>query len=224
MSLLDLLLPLRCAACGEPGSELCERCRERLPRLCGPICERCGAPTAWPVARCLECAGRRISFASARSALLYAGAVPRVVGAWKERGLRRLAVVLAELVAEAVPPPQVQALTCVPAQHERALSRGFHPARSLALELALIWELPFVSLLDRVGSPRRQRGLALSERSRNVAAAFAPRRGASPPPSVCLIDDVYTSGATTSVCAGALRRAGCRRVEVIALARAVRES
>lgn len=223
MSLLELLLPLRCAACGEPGSELCERCLERLPRLCGPLCERCGAPTAWPVARCLECAGRRIAFASARSALLYAGAVPRVVGAWKERGLRRLAGALAKLVAEAIPPPQVQALTCVPAQHERALSRGFHPARALALELAHIWELPFVPLLERVGSPRRQRGLALSERSRNVAGAFASLPGAQPPIRVCLIDDVYTSGATSSASASALRKVGCRRVEVIALARAVRE-
>jgi predicted amidophosphoribosyltransferase len=223
VSLLELLLPLRCAACGEPGSELCERCRERLPRLCGPLCERCGAPTAWPVARCLECAGRRIAFASARSALLYTGAVPRLVGAWKERGLRRLAAVLAELVAEAIPPPQANALTCVPAQHERALSRGFHPARALALELARIWELPFVPLLERVGSPRRQRGLALCERSRNVAGAFAPFPGAQPPASICLIDDVYTSGATSSACASALRKVGCRRVEVVALARAVRE-
>ncbi|MHB8059912.1 MAG: double zinc ribbon domain-containing protein [Gaiellaceae bacterium] len=223
MGLLELLLPLRCAACGEPGSELCERCRERLPRLCGPLCERCGAPTSWPVARCLECAGRRMAFSSARSALLYAGAVPRVIGAWKERGLRRLAPLLAELVAEAVTPPQASALTCVPAQHERALSRGFHPAQALALELARIWELPYEPLLRRVGPARRQRGLALSERSRNVAAAFESRPGASPPASVCLIDDVYTSGATTSVCAGELRRAGCRRVEVVALARAVRE-
>jgi ComF family protein len=223
VSLLELLLPLRCAACGEPGSQLCERCRERLPRLCGPLCERCGAPTAWPVARCLECAGRRIAFASARSALLYTGAVPRVIGAWKERGQRRLAAALAEIVTEAVPPPQATALTCVPAQHERALSRGFHPARSLAEELARIWELPFAPLLQRVGSPRRQRGLALSERSRNVASAFAPRPGIAAPARVCLVDDVYTSGATTSVCAGALRRVGCRQVEVVALARAVRE-
>jgi predicted amidophosphoribosyltransferase len=223
VSLLELLLPLRCAACGEPGSELCERCRERLPRLYGPLCERCGAPTAWPVARCLECAGRRIAFASARSALLYAGAVPSLVGAWKERGLRRLAAVLAELVVEAIPPPRAQALTCVPAQRERALSRGFHPARALALELARIWELPFVPLLERVGSPKRQRGLALSERSRNVAGAFAPLSGARPPSSVCLIDDVYTSGATSSACASALRKVGSRHVEVIALARAVRE-
>ncbi len=175
------------------------------------------SPAAWnaPAAGSLS--------ASARSALLYSGAVPKLVGAWKERGLRRLAVVLAELVAEVIPAPQVKALSCVPAQHERALSRGFHPARALALELARIWELPFLPLLARVGSPRRQRGLALSERSRNVAEAFIALPGARPPASIGLIDDVYTSGATTSTCAGALRKVGCRRVEVIALARAVRE-
>jgi ComF family protein len=221
--LLELLFPLRCAACGVPGSELCERCRESLPRVCAPLCERCGAPTAWPVGRCLECGGRRIAFARARAALVYAGAVPRLVGAWKERGQRRLSPVLAELIAEEIPHPRLQALTFVPAQHERSLSRGFHPARSLALELARIWELPLLPLLERVGPPRRQRGLPLSQRRGNVERAFAACSGARPPSRVCLIDDVYTSGATASACSSALRKAGCRRVEVVALARAVRE-
>jgi predicted amidophosphoribosyltransferase len=149
--------------------------------------------------------------------------VPRLVGAWKERGLRRLGRVLAELVAEEVPPPEVRALTFVPAQHERSLSRGFHPARSLAIELARIWELPLLPMLERVGPPRRQKGLPLSERRRNVEGAFAVSAGIRPPARVCVIDDVYTSGATSSACASALRKTGCRRVEAIALARAVRE-
>ncbi|MGD0167398.1 MAG: ComF family protein [Gaiellaceae bacterium] len=223
MVLLDLLFPPRCVVCGKSEVELCAICRERLPRICEPLCARCGTPTSWPVARCLECAGRRIAFAQARSALSYSGGVPRLVGAWKERGQRRLARVAAELVAESIPRPQVEALTSVPAQHERALSRGFHPATALALELARVWELPFLPLLERVGRPRRQRGLALSERSKNVVGAFRVRAGIRPPGAVCLIDDVYTSGATTSACASALRKAGSRRVEVVALARAVRE-
>jgi predicted amidophosphoribosyltransferase len=223
MSLLELLFPARCAACGKPGAELCERCRESLPRLCAPLCDRCGAPTAWPVARCRECAGRRIAFARARAALLYRGSVPRLVGAWKERGLRHLGAVLAELVVEEIPSPKVEALTFVPAQHERFLSRGFHPARSLAIELAHHWELQLVPLLERVGPPRRQRGLPLSRRRGNVEGAFAVASEARPPASLCLVDDVYTSGSTASACASALRKAGCRRVEVIALARAVRD-
>ena len=221
--MLDLIFPSRCVVCGQPGSELCATCCERLPRICEPLCARCGTPTSWPVARCLECAGRRIAFAQARSALSYSGGVPKMIGAWKERGQRRLAGLAAEVVAEAIPRPQVQAITCVPAQHERALRRGFHPAAALAVELARVWELPFLPLLERVGRPRRQRGLALSERSKNVAGAFRVLAGIKPPGSVCLVDDVYTSGATTSTCASALRKAGSRRVEVVALARAVRE-
>jgi predicted amidophosphoribosyltransferase len=39
---------------------------------------------------------------------------------------------------------------------------------------------------------------------------------------VCLVDDVYTSGATTAAAASALRKGGARRVHVVTFARAVR--
>ncbi len=66
----------------------------------------------------------------------------------------------------------------------------------------------------------RQRGLPLAERRRNVAGAFRP--GGQSPPSVALIDDVYTSGATAAAVASALRQGGARRVDVVTFARAVR--
>jgi hypothetical protein len=89
--LLDLLLPRRCVSCARLGEDLCSDCRTALPLLLGTHCERCGAPTAWPVRRCRECSGRRLAFASARAAVAYESSVPAVVAAWKERGLRRLA-------------------------------------------------------------------------------------------------------------------------------------
>src|SRR4051794_11963926 len=103
MKPLDLLLPQRCLVCGLACSgQLCTGCRAGLPRLGGTMCARCGAPTEWPVSRCVECTGRRIAFASARAAVAYEAAVRRLVVAWKERGLRRLARLAAELVAEVV--------------------------------------------------------------------------------------------------------------------------
>jgi predicted amidophosphoribosyltransferase len=66
---------------------------------------------------------------------------------------------------------------------------------------------------------RPQRGLGRDERRRNVRGAFQADevRG-----SVLLVDDVYTTGATVSAAATALRRAGATSVEVVTFARAVR--
>ena len=220
MSILNLLLPAKCVVCASGGEQLCDGCREGLPLLRPPLCERCGAPAAWPVSRCRECSGRRLAFASARAAVEYDGSVRRFVSAWKERGLRRLAAEAAELVAGAVPPPRVAMLAFVPPDRERVLLRGHHPAERLAHELGERWGLPVGPALAWARPIPHQRGLSRTDRRRNVAGAFAP--AAKAPSRVGLIDDVYTSGATANAAASALRKGGARRVEVVTFARVVR--
>ena len=218
--MLDLLFPRRCLVCGAGGTQLCADCLAALPRLGPPLCARCGAPTAWPVARCRECAGRRIAFASARAAVSYDDAVRRIVAAWKERGLRALAAAAADVVAETVPRPRAAVVTFVPADAGRRLERGHHPAERLARALAERWELPAEPLLERRGHGARQRGLALAERRRNVARAFGATARA--PSRVILVDDVYTTGATVSAASSALRVVGARTIDVVTFARALR--
>jgi ComF family protein len=216
---LDLLLPQRCVVCGGGGGrQLCAGCREELQRIEPPLCARCGAPTAWPVERCRECAGRRLAFASARGAVGYDAAARRLVHAWKERGLRRLAAELGQLVAERIPRPEVDALVFVPADRGRRLERGHNPAEKLARELSELWELPYLTLLERTRSGR-QRGSSAAER-RSVRGAF--RATGAAPQRVALIDDVYTTGSTAAASSTALRAAGARHVEAIAFARALR--
>jgi predicted amidophosphoribosyltransferase len=216
---LDLLLPQRCLVCGRGGVQLCPGCRDRLSPIEPPLCERCGAPTAWPVRRCRECAGRRLAFASARAAVGYDDDVRRLVRGWKEHGLRGLAEEAAALVAERVPRPDAALLTFVAADRDRTLWRGHHPAERLARALAGRWQLPCEPLLARRPGAR-QRGRTLRERRRNVARAF--RATAAAPARVLLVDDVYTTGATASAAASALRAAGARRVDVVTFARALR--
>ena len=220
VELLDLLLPRRCVACGASGADLCARCVLELPRVPAPLCERCGAPTGWPLRRCGECAGRPLAFATARAAVLYDDRVRLVVQVWKEGGRRGLASVAAEVVAATIPRPDAHALAFVPADADRALRRGHHAADRLAGELGARWQLPVVHALARAEGRERQRGLALAARRRNVAGAF--RDVLRVPPRVALIDDVYTSGATAAAAASALRKAGARRVDVVTFARAIR--
>ena len=217
--MLDLLLPRRCLVCGDAGAHMCPACRDGLSRLLPPLCERCGAPTAWPVNRCRECSGRRLGFVTARAAVPYDDAVRRLVAAWKERGLRRLAAEAASLVADCVAAPAADVVTFVPADRRRSGERGHHPAERLGYALAELWHLPFRPLLMRTGTSRRQRGLSLAERRRNVAGAFSARPVSD---TVLLVDDVYTSGATVSAAASALRSAGAKAVYVVTFARTIR--
>jgi predicted amidophosphoribosyltransferase len=218
--LLDLLLPRRCVGCGRGELPLCGLCRAELRPLRPPLCARCGAPTAWPVERCSECAGRRLAFRTARAGVGYDRTARALVLGWKERGLRRLAGEAAALVAEAVERPDVEALAFVPGDGERLLWRGHNTAEALARALAARWELPVVEALARTGRASRQRGRGRVERRANVRGAFRPRGEA--PRRLALVDDVYTTGATANAAASALRKGGARAVDVVTFARALR--
>jgi ComF family protein len=217
---LDLLLPQRCLLCARAGAQVCDECTAGLRRLGPPRCARCGSPTAWPVQRCVECAGRRLAFAEARAAVEYDARVRRIVTAWKERGLRRLAAWAARVVVENVPRPDVACLVAVPADPDRRLRRGYHAAERLTLELAAAWELSASPLLVRTRGSPRQRELTRVQRRRNVVSAFAC--SGSVPTQVTLVDDVYTTGATANAAASALRKGGARRVQVVTFARTIR--
>jgi predicted amidophosphoribosyltransferase len=147
--------------------------------------------------------------------VVYDDSVRQLVHAWKERGLRRLAEELAELL----PAAEGDVVTFVPPDAERRLLRGYHPAERLARAAAARWEIPCEPLLARTRLSLRQRGLSIAERRRNVCGAF---RSNSVVGSVVLVDDVYTTGATAHEAASALRVGGARRVDVVAFARASR--
>jgi predicted amidophosphoribosyltransferase len=225
--LLDILFPPCCAGCGadlgaapSARAALCAACRASLVRLTPPRCALCGAPTAWPVARCRECAGRRLAFGSARAAVAYAGSARPFIRAWKERGLRHGADLAAELVVELIAPPGVDAITYIPPDDGRYLTRGHHPAERLAQRLGREWRLPVAPLLARGRPAERQAGLTLAERRRNVRGAF--RAAGAVPPRAVLVDDVYTTGSTASAAAAVLRAGGAKEVHVITFARTMR--
>jgi len=196
-SLVRLVLPRRCVACGAPGEWMCERCGPRLRPLAAPLCVRCGAPTALAVSSCRACSRLRW-LTSARSALWLEGPALALLGRWK-RGEISPARLSAALMVHELPRPPVDAIAVVPAVGDRRLLRGADPPAELAVELARWWEVPVVPLLRRTRGVRPQRGLDAAARRGNVRGAFAARAG---PCSLALVDDVYTTGATAARCAG----------------------
>jgi ComF family protein len=102
----------------------------------------------------------------------------------------------------------------------RRWRRGFNQSRLLAEVLSRRTGIAVADLARRVRATSPQAGLSNSGRRRNVATAFAGRNEALlAGRRVLLVDDVFTTGATASACAAALKRAGATRVSVLALAR-----
>jgi ComF family protein len=150
----------------------------------------------------------------------YSGPARALVRGWKERGLRQVAALAAELVVAHVERPAVDVITYIPSDAVRQLQRGHHPAERLAAELSRRWEIAEAPLLARRATVARQTGLRSAERRRNVRGAFAAATGC--PRRVAVVDDVFTTGATATAAARSLRAAGAEAVDVVTFARVVR--
>jgi ComF family protein len=109
----------------------------------------------------------------------------------------------------------------VPLHPRRLRERGYNQASLLAQELGRRTGRPCgEGALVRRKDTTPQYGLSAAARRRNVAGAFAVRRrGLIAGRVVTLVDDVFTTGATSYACARALKEAGAREVRLLSLAR-----
>jgi ComF family protein len=102
----------------------------------------------------------------------------------------------------------------VPLHASRLAERGFNQSALLANRIASRWGAATAprAIVRRVDT-EPQASLDRRARARNVAGAFAVRRGSFVRgDSFLLVDDVRTTGATLESCASALRSAGARSV------------
>jgi predicted amidophosphoribosyltransferase len=76
-------------------------------------------------------------------------------------------------------------------------------------------------LLRRRKNTPSQTGLSRSQRTINLSAAFEVR--GPTPECVIVVDDVYTTGSTVHEIAKTLKRAGTSRVEILTVARVLRQ-
>lgn len=206
----------------------CTVCSLTLWPVEPPWCVVCGLPFAHDEVdlgrKCGACARSTPPYSQARAAFRFGEAIRDTIVQCKTRGLE---VPIASLVALAAAASSVgfpahnhvDCVTAVPLHSSRAFSRGFNQAALLACAVAKRIDRPFrPTLLRRTRNTRIQAGLTGPMRSENVRGAFEASAMAAGL-SVLVVDDVYTTGATVSECARALRRAGAAEVRVWTLAR-----
>ena len=84
-SLLDLVLPLNCAVCGEEGRYLCDKCEPEMAKLERPYCPKCAEPECDGL--CERCVGLAPRIDNIRAPYRYLGTVREMAHELKYRNL-----------------------------------------------------------------------------------------------------------------------------------------
>ncbi len=223
---LRAIVRARCLLCGvrgAGGTGLCEACASELPRN-DRCCARCALPMESSAPLCGRCIRRAPPWDSAWAPFRYAWPLDRLEARFKFGGDLAAGRVLARAWCGSIAPAELpQAIVPVPLHRSRLRSRGYNQALELAKPLSKTLRVPLLrDALQRTRDTAAQSELTAVQRRCNVRGAFAARFQDDPPQYVAVLDDVFTTGATLAECARVLKRAGVKRVDVWALARAPR--
>ncbi|MDO4354988.1 MAG: double zinc ribbon domain-containing protein [Clostridia bacterium] len=228
--LLDYVFPkdAKCVGCGNVSGAVkdgfCEACRTRLERIRVTSedgrCPRCLARLN-PSGRCVHCETMTGRIRRGTFSFAYEAPASGAVRAFKYGGEGWLSGWMA---AQMLCAPRAShmlsecdVLVCAPMDVLRRNRRGYNHAWLLTRELSRLSGIPAQDALRRKPFVSQQAKLGREERLRNLhgvircAGDFRGRR-------VLLVDDVRTTGATASACAGTLIEAGAMGVDLLTFA------
>lgn len=237
-AVLALLYPSVCQICGAGRAVaregyVCDVCRCRpdgVRFIQPPFCERCGLPADGAVTTAYECGNCRdmqLDFSQARAVVVATGLVMEVIHRYKYNRALWFEPFLAELLCRKSASEiagTFDAIVPVPLHPLKAREREFNQAERLATRLGRASGLPVLSrLVRRVRFTATQTALSRGQRQHNMRGAFEllPAGRRLDGWRLVVVDDVLTTGATTSACARALRKAGAAEVCVWTVARGV---
>ena len=230
--LSNILFPenIKCILCNDEVDEnkfcLCDNCA-KTDIFCEHICDKCGTPVRSEAEYCLFCSGKRRSFDFARAPLVYTNKVVASIHSFKYDGKKYLAKPFAKLMFESFKTFEDKGIKFdyiipVPLHKNKLKKRGYNQSELLAIELSKLTDVP--TLCDnvvRIKETSTQTELTRKERFENVKDAFEILdKSVVKNKNILIVDDVLTTGATTESLAEKLRRCGCNKICVLAVARA----
>jgi ComF family protein len=230
---LGLFYPEVCALCQDepataPEGFVGANCRRQVQFIRPPFCQRCGLPFAGDITTtfdCNNCREMELHFSYARAAVVAKTVVLEAIHRFKYSHAFWFENFLASLLlgeaTQVLRGQKHSVIVPVPLHPLKKREREFNQAERLATHLGRATGIPLnTRLLHRVKPTATQTRLTRKERATNMHGAFGIRDEPElDGESIILVDDVFTTGATTNDCARALRTAGAGEVCVWTVAR-----
>ena len=227
---VDFALPPRCPGSGtivDGDNRFCLGCWSTLRFIGPPWCAGCNTPFEFErpaESLCAQCLSEPPVHDGVKAAVQYGDVAKRVVLRLKYARRIGLARLAGRHMARHLPDDARDwTMIPVPLHRWRIWSRGFNQSMLIARELATISGAAIdCDSVVRLRNTKPLRGLRKADRVKMVCGAFAVTPGGRDQiarKSIVLIDDVYTSGATTAEIVKLLKRSGAKRVMVLWWAR-----
>lgn len=231
MHIVEILFPAKCPICGmilkRQEKRICHSCKRVLPRICEPMCSRCGKPMDdrdMESEYCFDCKRKQINqdvLTKGTALWLYDKRMKKAMADFKYGGCSENAHFFADELyrfrGEQMRKWQAEAIIPVPLHWRKKWFRGYNQAASLASALGARMSIPvYTDILKRKRYTKPQKGLSDRERRCNLQKAFCINQSIQVNERnlrrVLLVDDIYTTGATLESCATVLRTVGVEEI------------
>lgn len=230
-SLLNFILPSRCAVTGEITPDVCGLSVDGFKRLrfiVPPVCNDCGAPLKFSQEACEECGDSVYAFDGARCVLEYNETVKRLILDYKNKDKLSLTPLFTQWLITYGRDVLKEAdyIVPVPLPLKRLRTRMYNQAAELVKSVSKRMNKPCV--LDAIinVSTKEQKSLERRvERFNNMQNAFKPNvkyEGVFNGKTLLIIDDVMTTGATLNGCAEALKQFNPKKIMTLTIGKVLK--
>lgn len=229
MRIIDVLRKLvfppeiKCVLCGKdlPEGRLCNACFPTLFSEREGRCVKCGRAIFGEGKYCMSCKDNEYSFERVLGAFDYTNSTVGLIYNFKFGNGKYLAKFFADEMAKKADAFNVHfdCIVSVPVTDKVKKKRGFNQSYLMAKRISETRGISLSENLVKTRDTEEQARLDYKARATNLERAFAvPDKKEFIGKRVLLIDDVYTTGATSNECAKAILKAGALEVYVLVAA------
>lgn len=231
--LVNIAYPKVCLGCkcrldaSTTNEYVCSRCWSKIKKNTPPFCHSCGRHLEKNNRAkniCPECLKKKLHFDRAFSPCSYEGVIKNLIHEFKYNGKEHLAKPLSKIMADFIreydlPINYLDLIIPMPLHKTRLREREFNQAEVLGRHIAAEFNKNLApGALIRIRPTKTQTELAVEKRFMNVKESFAAGDIDLKNKNLLIVDDVLTTGATSSEAALALKNAGANIVFVLTLA------
>lgn len=228
---MSLLFPngYKCLVCGkeidsDKKLSLCDKCLNKLPKINGSVCFKCGEPVTVDSKYCVHCKKELPEFTKCFAPYIFDGDVISLIHGLKYNGKIYYARTLSNLMLQSVLEQNidVDVVIPVPLNLRREGERGFNQSELLTVAFSEAGYKVDLAVVTRSKNTATQTHLTKKERKQNVEDAFVvTNKSKVKGKNVLLVDDVFTTGATINAIAKVLKLAGAKNVYGVTFAHTI---